>query len=106
MSAPTESPEAGDQAALAKHERQVRVFQAHAGVAAVSLAFMLGMNLMINLWAGSTDDIRAWWSLWSVVGWLPGLGLHGLVVWLARPSAVTPSSSATYDPIRGERTIP
>ncbi len=81
MTTPTHT----DQDAAATAARQVRVFQTHAAVAAVSLMFMLAMNLLINLWAGSAGDIRAWWSLWSVVGWLPGLGIHALVVWLARP---------------------
>ena len=81
----TETEPETDQDPAATHARQVRVFQAHAGVAAVSLTFMLAMNLLINLWAGSAGDIRAWWSLWSLVGWLPGLGIHGLVVWLAMP---------------------
>ncbi|MEO0494446.1 MAG: 2TM domain-containing protein [Actinomycetota bacterium] len=89
MTTPLEAPSPDHRSteAEATHARQVRAFQAHAGVAAVSLTFMLAVNLLTNLWVGSTGHIEAWWSLWSFVGWFPGLGIHGLVVWLAADQA-------------------
>ena len=73
----------------AKYEHQVRAFQAHAAVAAGTLTLILAVNLLTSLSAGTAGNIAAWWSLWAIVGWSPGLGIHGLVVWLARPSSRT-----------------
>jgi hypothetical protein len=70
---------------VARYRQGVRVFQAHAAVAAGSIALMLAVNLLTNLSAGIAGEITAWWSLWAVVGWSAGLGVHGFVVWLARP---------------------
>lgn len=63
----------------------MRAFQAHAAVAAGTLLVVLAVNLLTNLSAGIAGEVSAWWSLWAVVGWMPGLGAHGLAVWLARP---------------------
>ena len=82
MSTTAHQPTAND---LARYRQGVRVFQAHAAVAAGSIALMLAVNLLTNLSAGTADDISAWWSLWAILGWSAGLGVHGFVVWLARP---------------------
>ena len=70
---------------VARYRQGVRVFQAHAAIAAGSIALMLAVNLLTNLSAGMAGEISAWWSLWALIGWSAGLGVHGFVVWLARP---------------------
>lgn len=70
---------------LARCRQGVRVFQAHAAVAAGTLVLILAVNLLTSLSAGTAGDISAWWSLWAILGWSAGLGVHGFVVWLARP---------------------
>lgn len=70
---------------LAHHRQGVRVFQACAAVAAGTLVLILAVNLLTSLFAGTAGDISAWWSLWAILGWSAGLGVHGFVVWLARP---------------------
>lgn len=67
-----------------QHKRQVRAFQTHAAVAAGTLTLILAVNLLTNLSTGTAGDFSAWRSLWALVGWIPGLGVHGLV-WLTRP---------------------
>lgn len=86
MSTSADQPTADD---VARHGQGVRVFQAHAAVAAGSIALMLAVNLLTNLSAGTAGEISAWWSLWAVIGWSAGLGVHGFVVWLARPMSET-----------------
>jgi hypothetical protein len=76
-------------AAVAEHKHQVRAFQAHAAVAAGTLTLILAVNLLTSLSAGTAGEYSAWWSLWALVGWIPGLGVHGLVVWLTRPRSRT-----------------
>ncbi len=70
---------------LARYRQGVRVFQAHAAVAAGTLVLILAVNLLTSLSAGTAGAISAWWSLWAILGWSAGLGVHGFVVWLARP---------------------
>ena len=70
---------------LARYRQGVRVFQAHAAVAAGALVLILAVNLLTSLSAGTAGDISAWWSLWAILGWSAGLGVHGFVVWLAKP---------------------
>ena len=70
---------------LARYREGVRVFQAHAAVAAGTLVLILAVNLLTSLSAGTAGDISAWWSLGAILGWSAGLGVHGFVVWLARP---------------------
>ncbi len=82
MSSSADQPTAED---IARYRQGVRVFQAHALVAAGSIALMVAVNLLTNLSAGTAGEISAWWSLWAILGWSAGLGVHGLVVWLARP---------------------
>ncbi len=72
---------------LARYRQGVRVFQAHAAVAAGSIALILAVNLLTNLSAGTAGEISAWWSLWALIGWSAGLGVHGLVVWLSKPAS-------------------
>ena len=81
---------------LVKYRQGVRVFQAHAAVATGSITLMLAVNLLTNLSAGTAGEISAWWSLWALIGWSAGLGVHGLVVWLARP---------TSDPLDGPEVL-
>ncbi|MEM9201839.1 MAG: 2TM domain-containing protein [Actinomycetota bacterium] len=70
----------------AEYRRQVQAFHVHAVIAAGTLVFILGVNLMTNLSAGIAGEFTAWWSLWAVLGWSAGIGVHGLVVWLNRPT--------------------
>lgn len=91
MSTNTHEPTADD---LARYRQGVRVFQAHAAVAAGSIALMLAVNLLTNLSAGIAGETSAWWSLWALIGWSAGLGVHGLVVWLARPISETHAGPA------------
>jgi hypothetical protein len=69
----------------ARHAEQVSVFRVHAAVFAVSTVAIFIVNLLINLADGLTGDLRAWWSLWVLIGWGLGIAIHGLVVRLARP---------------------
>jgi len=46
---------------------------------------VVAVNLLTNLSAGIVGDWTAWWSLWALLGWGAGIGLHGLVVWMNRP---------------------
>lgn len=78
-------------AAAQQYVRGLRVFYAHAGVAAASLTIIVVVNLATNLAAGIAGEWSAWWSAWVLVGWGPGLFVHGLVVRLQRPTAETSS---------------
>ena len=69
-----------------QHAEQLRAFQAHAGAFIVGMAFMFGVNLVTNLAAGIAGSWSAWWSLWALIGWSAGVAIHGLVVWLNRPT--------------------
>lgn len=69
-----------------KYAQQVRAFQAHALVAAASLTIVVAVNLLTNLAASMATEWRAWWSMWAVLGSGAGVMVHGLVVWLNRPS--------------------
>lgn len=68
-----------------EYPRQVRAFQAHAGVFTVTMAVIFAVNLSVNLSAGIADQWSAWWSVWALIGWSFGIGVHGLVVFLAKP---------------------
>lgn len=67
------------------YPNQVRAFQAHAGVFAATMVLIFAVNLFINLSAGIAGQWSAWWSIWALIGWSFGIGVHGLVVFLARP---------------------
>ncbi|MEM7324853.1 MAG: 2TM domain-containing protein [Actinomycetota bacterium] len=68
------------------YPHQVRAFQAHAGVFAVTMVIIFAVNLFVNLSAGVADQWSAWWSVWALIGWTSGIAVHGLVVFLAKPS--------------------
>jgi len=68
------------------HAEQLRALQAHAGVFVVGMAAIFGVNLVTNLAAGIGGSWSAWWSLWALIGWSAGVAIHGLVVWLNRPT--------------------
>lgn len=92
MPGPTETPdrpttEDQDDARLAAKQwvHQLRVFYAHAGGAAACLTIIFAVNLATNIPAGLTSEWSAWWSGWALIGWTPGLAVHGLVVRLQRP---------------------
>ncbi len=72
---------------LRQYPEQLRVLQAHAGVFLVGMAVIFGVNLTTNLMAGIAGSWSAWWSLWALIGWSAGLAIHGLVVWLNRPTS-------------------
>ncbi|MEM7273712.1 MAG: 2TM domain-containing protein [Actinomycetota bacterium] len=68
-----------------EYPRQVRAFQAHAGVFVVTMLAIFAVNLFVNLSAGVADEWSAWWSVWALIGWSLGIGAHGLVLFLAKP---------------------
>ena len=79
------------------YAQQVRAFQTHALVSAGSVTIVVAVNLLTNLAASIADEWNAWWSVWAVLGSSAGLMVHGLVVWINRPSAPsteTPCSGA------------
>ena len=85
----TESPyRETDDASLREDARsyveQLRAFRVHAGVFAGSMVVIFSKNLFVNLAAGITGDLGAWWSLWAFMGWGLGVATHGLVVRAAR----------------------
>lgn len=82
---PSTAAQADARLAAQQWVEQLRVFYPHAGVAAASLTLILAVNLATNLGAGIASEWSAWWSLWALVGWAPGLAVHGLVVRLNRP---------------------
>lgn len=70
-----------------EREHQIRAFQAHAAVFAAGMAVIFLVNLLTNMAAGIADEWSAWWSFWALIGWGLGIGIHGFVVWLARPDS-------------------
>jgi len=68
------------------YPNQRRAFQAHAGVFAVSMVLIFAVNLAVNLAAGIAGQWSAWWSIWALIGSGAGVTVHGLVVFLARPT--------------------
>ncbi len=77
--------------AAEQYVEQLRVFYAHAAVHALSMIVIVLVNLVTNLYAGTAGQWSAWWSIWAFVGWIAGLAVHGLVVWLNRPPSSGPS---------------
>lgn len=69
-----------------EYPRQVRAFQAHAGVFAVTMTVIFAVNLFVNLSAGIAGQWSAWWSVWALIGWSLGIAVHGLVLFLAKPA--------------------
>ena len=92
MSTPSEAPSNIDQTAGRREEaarrfvEQLRAFYAHAVMFAVGMLIMFLVNLLTNLSAGIAGEWSAWWSAWAFIGWGAGITVHGLVVWLNRPS--------------------
>lgn len=78
--------------AMREYAHQLRAFQAHAAVAAASIALIFVVNLTTNLSAGIAGQWSAWWSIWALVGWSAGLAVHGLVVRLNRVNGPAHSS--------------
>ena len=81
MNAPDEREEAAR-----RYVQQLRAFYIHVAVFAGSMAINLAVNLLVNLNAGIAGEWSAWWSLWALLGWGAGIGVHGFVVRLNRPS--------------------
>ena len=79
-SAPDTSQRPDDAVLQARHAEQVSVFRVHAAVYAVSTVAIFLVNLLINLAAGLTGDLWAWWSFWVMIGWGLGIAVHGLTV--------------------------
>ena len=83
MSTPSEAPRRTDQVADERQEaarryvEQLRAFYVHAGVFAASMLVIFGVNLFVNLSAGSAGDWSAWWSVWALIGWGAGIAVHG-----------------------------
>jgi hypothetical protein len=48
------------------------------------MVVIFSVNLFVNLAAGISGDLAAWWSLWALMGWGLGVATHGLVVRAAR----------------------
>ena len=72
--------------AFAPYEHQRKAFHIHATVFAATMVLIVLVNLMVNLAAGITGDLGAWWSGWALLGWGIGIAIHGLVVRLNRPA--------------------
>lgn len=68
------------------HEHQRKAFHIHATVFAATMVLIVIVNLLVNLTAGITGDLGAWWSAWALLGWGIGITVHGLVVRLNRPA--------------------
>ncbi|MEL7155346.1 MAG: 2TM domain-containing protein [Actinomycetota bacterium] len=66
--------------------RQRDAFRIHATVFAATMVVIFVVNLATNAAAGLLGDWSAWWSAWALIGWGLGVGVHGLVVRLARPT--------------------
>lgn len=72
--------------AARQYAKQLRAFYVHASLFAVGIVIMFAANLVINLSAGTAGEWTAWWAVWALLGWGIGIAVHGLVVWLNRPS--------------------
>ena len=69
------------------YPHQRRVFQVHAQVFVASMVLIVAVNLALNLATSTTAQWSAWWSIWALIGWGLGVAVHGLSVWLARPTS-------------------
>ena len=65
------------------------------------MTVIFAVNLLTNLFAGIAGDWTAWWSVWALLGWGLGIVIHGLVVWLNRPSL----ASSTWEQRKIERML-
>lgn len=75
-----------EEEAARQYVEQLRAFYAHAFMFVVGMLAIFLVNLLTNLSAGIADEWSAWWSAWAFLGWGLGIAVHGLVVWLNRPS--------------------
>ena len=66
--------------------QQLRAFYIHAVVFVAGMIVIFVVNLATNAAAGITGHWWAWWSAWAFIGWSIGVGIHGLVVRLNRPT--------------------
>ena len=81
--------------AFAQYEHQRKAFQIHATVYAATMVGIFLVNLLVNLAAGTTGDIWAWWAVWALLGWGIGIAVHGLVVRLNRPDTAVAAAAPT-----------
>ena len=65
------------------------------------MTVIFAVNLLTNLFAGIAGDWTAWWSVWALLCWGLGIVIHGLVVWLNRPSL----ASSTWEQRKIERML-
>jgi hypothetical protein len=72
--------------AARRYVQQLKALHLHAAVFAGSLVVIFLVNLATNAAAGIAGEWWAWWSAWVVIGWCPGIAVHGLVVRLNRPA--------------------
>ncbi len=86
-----EDPDEQLEQAARRYVQQLRVFYTHAAVFAGCMVIIVVVNLATNVAAGIAGDWSAWWSAWAFIGWSLGVGVHGLVVRLARPMRPTSS---------------
>lgn len=66
--------------------QQLKAFNVHASVFAAGMAVIFVVNLATNLSAGIAREWSSWWSVWAFLGWGAGIAVHGLVVYVNRPS--------------------
>lgn len=69
-----------------EYAEQVLAFRIHTAVFAAGMAVIVIVNLLTNMAAGLTGHLWAWWSVWALIGWSLAIGVHGLVLRLARPA--------------------
>lgn len=81
--------------------QQEAALRIHAAVFGASMAIIFLVNLLTNASAGIMGEVSAWWSLWALVGWGAGLGVHWAVVRLARSDFA--SYAASRPPREGSR---
>lgn len=67
------------------YREQVQAFRIHAAVFATTVVLIMAFNMVLNLASGGSI-LSTWWSIWVLIGWTPGISVHGLVVRLARPT--------------------
>ncbi|MGI9529178.1 MAG: 2TM domain-containing protein [Acidimicrobiia bacterium] len=68
-----------------EYVQQRRAFHVHAGVEVASMVLIFTVNLAVNLAAGITGHLWAWWSIWALIGGSLAVAVHGLVVRMSRP---------------------
>ncbi len=87
--------------AARQYVEQLRAFYVHASIFGASTFLMFVANLLVNLSAGTTGELSAWWSAWALLGWGFGIAVHGLVVWFNRPGFV----ASTWEQRQVERML-